>query len=157
MKMAKASEADLKMAMDLANALESLVKWEAFPDALRPDENDPAVFDIDDGKHCREVMEYLLKLTKSASLFRVVFGMAVVLDPRTEVVDPDADTLEAHPKVAAAEKDAERYHWLRGGKARTSGSPKPGRIEVMRWDDRSEGTILKGQDLDAAVDAAMPA
>jgi hypothetical protein len=33
---------------------------------------------------------------------RVVFGMAVVLDPRNEVVDPDADTLEIHPKYAAA-------------------------------------------------------
>lgn len=52
-------------------------------------------------------------------------------------------------------RDAERYRWLRGGKARTSGNPKRGRIEVFRWDDRSEGTQLKDASLDEAIDAAM--
>jgi hypothetical protein len=27
-----------------------------------------------------------------------VWGMTVLLDPRNEIVDPDADTLEIHPK-----------------------------------------------------------
>lgn len=98
MKMAKASEADLKMAMDLCNALEALERWEKFPDALRPDPSDPAVFDIDDHEHCKEVLEYLLQLVRSASLMRVVWGMAVLIDPRNEIVDPSADTLEVHPK-----------------------------------------------------------
>ena len=39
----------------------------------------------------------------------------VMLDPRNEVVDPDADRLEMHPKFDAAAKDAERYRLLRRG------------------------------------------
>jgi hypothetical protein len=58
---------------------------------------------------------------------------------------------------AALRKDAERYRWLRGGKARTTGAPKRGRIEVYQWEDKSEGSLLKGRALDAAIDAAMAA
>jgi RecJ-like exonuclease len=55
----------------------------------------------------------------------------------------------------ALRADAERYRWLRGGKCRTTGSPKRGRIEVYQWHDRSEGDLLKGDQLDAAIDAAL--
>lgn len=58
---------------------------------------------------------------------------------------------------AQAVLDAERYQWLRRGKVRTTGTPKAGRIEVCQWEDRSEGTILKGAALDAAIDAAIRA
>ena len=102
MKMAKASEADMTMAMELCNALEQLECYEAFPDALRPDPADGAVFDADDGEHCIEVLAYLLKLVRSASLMRVVWGMAVLLDPKNKMVDPTADTLEHHPETVAA-------------------------------------------------------
>lgn len=101
MKMAKASEADLKMAMDLTNALESLERYRCFPDALRPDPDDMAGFDEDNADHCREVLEHLLKLVRSASLMRVVFGCAVMLDPENKCVDPDADTIEHHPDALA--------------------------------------------------------
>jgi len=53
--------------------------------------------------------------------------------------------------------DAERYRWLRAGKARTTGRPKEGRIEVIRWEDSSEGDILKLSALDNAIDAARTA
>jgi hypothetical protein len=115
MKMAKASEADLKMAMDLCTALESFERYRCFPEAMRPDPDDLAPFDADNGEHCREAMEHLLTLVRSASLMRVVYGMAVVVDPRNEVVDPDADTLEVHPKFAALEADAARLRWMLAG------------------------------------------
>ncbi len=106
MKMAKASDADLKMAMELANALESLANhWSpAMPEQIaKPDLEDGIEhFDIDDSKQCRRVCEYLIELTGSASLFRVVMGMAVLLDPANKIVDPDADTLEPHPAYVAA-------------------------------------------------------
>ena len=140
MKMAKASEADLKMAMDLTNALESLERYSAFPEALRPDPADPAVFDIDDGEHCREVIEHLLALVRSASLMRVVWGMAVVCAPANKLLDPNADTLEHHPDTDDAKKDAERLNWLvhhlsgkelrRIGIETSGGGPLWGRVAI---------------------------
>ena len=113
MKMAKASEADLSMAMDLANALESLGRYRYFPQAMgAPGADDGESFDEDDAEDCKRALGNLLGLVARGSLFRVVFGMAVVCDPRNEVVDPDADTLEVHSKVAAADKDAERWRKL---------------------------------------------
>lgn len=100
MKMAKASEADMDMAMKLNAALESFGRSD-FPSGLRPDRNestiDPNWFDLNNGKHCREAMAYLLELAHSASLGRVVFGMATLLDPRNKLVDPNSDTLEHYP------------------------------------------------------------
>lgn len=114
MKMAKASEADLDMAMELANALEALnSRWGAsMPEKIakpqrEDDENEG--FSLDDDEHCRRVCEYLIRLTRSASLFRVVMGMAVLLDPANKLVDPDADTLEHHPAMLA---DGARLRWL---------------------------------------------
>lgn len=49
--------------------------------------------------------------------------------------------------------DAERYRHLRGGIPRTTGRPKAGRIEIMQWEDRCEANVLKGEKLDAAIDA----
>lgn len=102
MKMAKASEADLKMAMDLCNALDSLTsRWGArMPEAIEQPRgtSDTEYFDADDSEQCKRVVAYLLKLAGSASLMRVVWGMAVLLDPRNEIVDPGSDVLEIHPK-----------------------------------------------------------
>lgn len=140
MKMAKASEADMQMAMDLANALEAYERYRCFPEALRPDPDDLAPFDEDNGEHCREAMEHLLKLVRSASLTRVVFGMAVLLDPRNKMVDPEADTLEHHPDTGDAKKDAERLSWLlhnlsgkelrRIGIETSGGGPLWGRVAI---------------------------
>lgn len=106
MKMAKANEADLDAAMKLCSALEALTnRWTPLvPEAIDQgggEENER--FDIDNTEQCRRVLEYLRNLAERASLFRVVFGMAVLLDPRNKCVDPDADTLEHHPDVQAAE------------------------------------------------------
>lgn len=107
MKMARASQADIEMAMELANALEALSgRWRpVMPQKIaKPAPHDEADenFCIDAPADCRRVCEYLINLSRSASLFRVVMGMAVLLDPRNELLDPDADTLEAHPRIKAA-------------------------------------------------------
>lgn len=105
MKMAKASQADLDMAIELSNALEALAdRWGAtMPEKVAKPTGDEEVerFELSDHDHCIRVIEYLQRLTRSASLFRVVFGMLVLLDPCNEIVDPEADTLEHHPKVEA--------------------------------------------------------
>lgn len=107
MKMARASQTDIEMAMELANALEALsCRWgPAMPQKIAKPASDYEAdesFCIDAPADCRRVCEYLINLGRSASLFRVVMGMAVLLDPRNELLDPDADTLEAHPRIKAA-------------------------------------------------------
>jgi hypothetical protein len=101
MKMAKASEADLEMAFDLCNALESISgHWNpCMPKQIERLQNGEEVesFDVDDAEQCKRVVQYLIELTNSASLVRVVFGMAVLLDPKNKIVDPNSDTLERYP------------------------------------------------------------
>lgn len=102
MKMAKASEGDLSMAMDLYGALDALGgNWPSMPSAIsdtadNPDEPDTP-FDRDDDRQCGTALRHLLDIADRGSLLRVVFGCAVMLDPRNQCVDPDADTIEQHP------------------------------------------------------------
>jgi len=101
MKMAKASEADLNMAMDLSNALENLAgRWGAvMPEAVERlrDGDESEHFDIDKPEQAQRALRHILQLIGNASLMRVVFGCAVMLDPVNRLVDPDADTIEHHP------------------------------------------------------------
>jgi len=101
MKMAKASEADLEMSMELSNALDALTqRWGAtVPTAIEKlnGTGDSENFDIDNSEQCKRVLTYLLELADKASLMRVVYGCAVMLDPANKLVDPDADTIEHHP------------------------------------------------------------
>lgn len=105
MKMAKASEADLNIAMELTSALDVLGQrfLPAMPEAIEKlgedDEREP--FDRHDDEQCGRALRHLLDLADRASLSRVVFGCAVMLDPANKCVDPDADTIEHHPDVIA--------------------------------------------------------
>lgn len=96
MKMAKASEADLKMALELVGMLEGFERGH-FP-VGEADEEYEAFYD-DNPEHCLRAMELILYKLQLGSLSRVVFGMSVLLDPKNEAVDPDCDYLEHHPKV----------------------------------------------------------
>lgn len=105
MKMAKASAADLSMAMDLCGALDALAGWPAFvPEPVHrlEGEDDAEPFDRHNREQCVRVLGHLLDLAGRASLMRVVWGCAVVLDPRNQCVDPDADTIEHHPDTKRA-------------------------------------------------------
>lgn len=106
MKMAKASAADMAMAVELVQALDILGQqhFPSFPKAIEQlgpdDEREP--FDSDNDAHCGRAMRHLLDILDRGSLFRVIWGMSVLLDPANKVVDPSADTLEHHPEVVAA-------------------------------------------------------
>ena len=105
MKMAKASEADLDMAMELTAAFDVLTgHWPTLPTGLcsAEDDADDDRFDCDDDRQCGTVLRHLLAIAERASLMRVTFGMTVLLDPRNKIVNPDADTLEHHPDTVAA-------------------------------------------------------
>lgn len=106
MKMAKASQADLDMAMELVSAFENLgSRWvPAMPMEIEQvsDEQEHEGFDRDDDTQCGRALRYLLDLTDRASLGRVVWGMAVVCDKDNQLLDPDADTIEVHPGLVPA-------------------------------------------------------
>jgi hypothetical protein len=99
MKMARASEADIEAALKVCRILDELDKRYMPSD---DDSEELEFFDRDDADQCQKVVGMLLDATRHTSLFRVVFGMAVVLDPQNELLDPDADTIEMHPKIIAA-------------------------------------------------------
>lgn len=96
MKMAKASEADLRMALDITQMLESFERG-FFP--LTDDMDRTECFDSDSGEDCRRAMEMILDAMKKGSLYRVTFGMIVLLNPKNEAIDHSLDYLEHHPKV----------------------------------------------------------
>ncbi len=139
MKMAKASTADMEMAMKLCSALEAMDS-RFFPDGAEGD-NDPEDFDCDDDAHCGQALRHVLDILQGGSIGRVIFGMYVLLDPANKVVDPAADTLEDHPETLAAMTDAERYRLLRRG---------------QHWSVIDGiGDTLRADVLDAAIDSAM--
>jgi hypothetical protein len=109
MKMAKASNDDLVMAIDLANMLETLGSrlCPFMPSDIAQNDGEEH-FDRDDDEQCGRALRALLEIADRASLHRVVIGASVMLDPRNELVDPDADTIEHHPK----RKDSDRLTWL---------------------------------------------
>lgn len=104
MKMAKASQADLDMGSDLCAAFGALTeRWCAtMPEAIAQPREGSEIehFDSDNDEQCGRALRHLLSIVERGSLFRVVMGLAVVLNPRNQCVDPDADTIEHHPDRA---------------------------------------------------------
>lgn len=112
MKMAKASDADISMAMDLCAALDLLgQRWcPCMPEAIEQLQGDDESerFDRDNDAQCGRALRHLLDLTDRASLGRVIWGMAVLLDPDNKIVNPKSDVLEHHPDTVAALADQEK-------------------------------------------------
>ncbi len=59
-------------------------------------------FDLDNPDHCRRVIAMLLRADARGGLFRAAFGLTVLLHPKNELVDPDADHIKKHPKIVRA-------------------------------------------------------
>jgi hypothetical protein len=106
MNMAKASKADMDMAIELCNALDALGNRliPCMPEAVEQlrDGDEMERFDSDDDEQCGRALRHLLEIADRGSLMRVIWGMGVLLDPANRVVDPDADTLQHHPATVAA-------------------------------------------------------
>lgn len=106
MKMAKASEADLTMAMELANFLDAIERGN-MPDTLSDDDDCAEWIDTKGCPQYDRLIEGLQDLLDQGSISRVIWGMAVVCDQANECIDPDADTIEHHPKRQQLEKQVE--------------------------------------------------
>lgn len=149
MKMAKASEADIELAMEIAQLVEDLERGYR-PRLVFGEEDETLWLDMHSVEDLHAVVQKVREIVGRGSIFRVVFGMAVLLDPRNEVVDPDAEHLEIHPKFRAMEADAARYRLLR--------RHRPGfLLDIL--DDPATPNEHLGAELDRACDerlAALP-
>ena len=103
MKMAKASEDDINMAMTVANMLDD-IECGYFPAKLAsdPESEDSEWLDTDDREQYGRLIDGLKRVLNQGSIFRVIFGMAVVCDPSNELLDPTSDVLAVHPKLTLA-------------------------------------------------------
>lgn len=104
MKTAKASISDLEMAMELAGALEALSSrlGATMPEKIakpQRDDDEAEGFSLDDGENCRRVCEYLIRLTRSASLSRVVCNSAAMAGIAARKAIPLSDW---HEDIGAA-------------------------------------------------------
>jgi len=97
MKMAKASDADINMAMTLANYCDAISRGH-MPDDLTADAESIEWLDSKDRDQYWRLIDGLKSLLNQGSIFRVVCGMAVLCDPANECIDPNSDTIEHHPK-----------------------------------------------------------
>ena len=99
MKMAKASQRDLDAAMELYQFLQAAGDGRGPEDVV--DEFGYKGYDDLLERQAPDV-EFMVRAHERGGLFRVVWGMQVLLDPRNEIVDPALDYLEHHPKHADA-------------------------------------------------------
>lgn len=103
MKIARATDADIEMALELAGALESLTD-SAMPQQIEnSDDGSYEPFDLEDRDQCVRVCKYLTTVAEKGSLWRVALGMSAVLNPKNNITDPNADTLEPSPRIQAME------------------------------------------------------
>ena len=107
MKMSKATEQDIDAAINLSSFIDSLNSG-FVPESALEDGCEHELLHMNDGEQCCRIVESLVGICRKGSVGRVVWGMEVICDPRNEVIDPDADTLEIHPKhlKAAQQRDA---------------------------------------------------
>lgn len=114
MKMARASDKDMGAAISLCSALDSINStWSpTMPAELCSNDGCDDPFDIDDLAQCQAVLRHLMELADCSRLFRVVFGMACVMDPANKLIDLDCDHLETHPIRDEHEADSRRLRWL---------------------------------------------
>ena len=104
MKMAKPSEKDI----DAAGDLMSLLLQADRGDYPGDQEGAPDFFDEDDPKHLRAFYDAIKATLDKAPGYpgRVIGGMCyVIMFKENEIIDPESDVLELHPKLVAAIKD----------------------------------------------------
>jgi len=97
-RMAKATVTDLDAGFALAGVMESLAKGYYPTGGEAEAEGAPLHFDSDNIEHLQHLHELLLRIERRGSLFRVVGGLATLLSPGNNIVDPDDDCIALHPR-----------------------------------------------------------
>lgn len=117
MKMAKASEKDIDAAAELHQILELIDERFGGPHSINgvsdslSDELGDDDFDSDDERHLQALYNNLAKLLRTQPNFhgRVIGGMCyVIMYDKNEIIDPDSDCLDLHPRFSEAFDDLQR-------------------------------------------------
>lgn len=106
MKMAKASQKDIEAAGELMGILDAISRGQ-YP-ATEDEDDAPYHFDQDKFEHLQRFYERVsATLDKSPGYpGRIIGGMCyVIMWDKNEIIDPDADTIELHPKFARIEDE----------------------------------------------------
>lgn len=104
MKMAKASKRDIEAAGELMGILNGISNL-FYPNIENGDDEESLRFDEDNPEHLRKFYDKVkATLDKSPGYpGRVIGGMChVILWDKNEIVDPDSDVLDLHPKIISA-------------------------------------------------------
>ncbi len=108
MMMAKASERDIDAAGDAMSVLNDISS--GYYPARDGEEDPPLFFDEEDPQHLRRFYD-LMKASLDASPGwpgRVIGGMCyVILYDANEIIDPNSDVLELHPKLRALTQETQ--------------------------------------------------
>lgn len=102
MKMAKASDKDIDAAGNAMGILQDIAS--GYYPAHRDEDDAPHYFDPDDKEHLRRFYERMAATLDAAPGWpgRVIGGMCyVIMYDANRIIDPDADTVEVHPRFAA--------------------------------------------------------
>lgn len=60
----------------------------------------------------RQALKRLLSIHSSAYLMRAAMNLSCFLEPSNEIIDPENDVLELHPKIHQAILDSGRLEWF---------------------------------------------
>lgn len=99
MKMARASEQDMEVANEVAQFIEDLLKG-YMPECISKADDGYEYFMIEEPDDCQRALRKLLEIADRGSLFRVTFGMSVLLGA-DRLLDPNDDCLALHPQIAS--------------------------------------------------------
>lgn len=104
MRMAKASDRDLDMALNLISILDDIERGH-FPYRFAdPDDEATEWLDPSDSDQMYRLIDDLKRHIAQGSIGRVILGMAVLCDPNNRLLDPDADHLTPHPRFDLLEE-----------------------------------------------------
>jgi hypothetical protein len=126
MKMAKASKRDIDAAGNLMSLLHQIDRGD-YP-RLEEGKKVPTWFDEDNFEHLRAFYDAVKATLDAAPGYpgRVIGGMCyVILYDKNEIVDPDSDVIELHPKLVKALSNSERWAYWRARAGFSSFPEKP--------------------------------
>ncbi|WP_367154696.1 hypothetical protein [Methylomonas sp. HYX-M1] len=96
MNIAKASDSDIDMAIDLSRTLEDLESGFMPVSIATEDET----FDCKNHDDCHAALNLILSTLQRGSIGRVIWGMAALCDPESKILNPDSDIIERHPSLS---------------------------------------------------------
>lgn len=143
--MAKASQADLDMALDLISVLDDIER-RYFPSLFGdPDSESIEWIDTCDRDQYARLIDNLRRLLNRGSIGRVIMGMAVVCDPENECIDPDADCIEHHPKRQQMESALLWTLWHHQGGSSHIGQPIRKLLGIGQHDQMTDEQLAQAK------------